>query len=409
MTMNHNVLKSKKLDNVLYDIRGPVLEEAERLEAAGIPIVKLNIGNPAPFGFKPKQNFFDAIISNLDAASGYCDSQGIFEARQAIITDKQQQGIKDLEPSDIFIGNGVSELIVMAMQALLNNGDEILVPSPDYPLWTAAITLSGGKAVHYTCEEQNNWEPNVQDIQSKISHRTKGIVIINPNNPTGAVYNEDTLDSIAKIAHQHGLAVFSDEIYSKILYENSTHIPMAKVVEAVSDRILCLTFDGLSKNFLAPGFRCGWLSLNGNKKNYRDYIAGLQMLANMRLCANVTAMLGIKAALADGNSIEEFTSQNGRLEVQKQTAYSLFNSIDGLSCSKPRGAFYLFPKIDMKKININNDEKFVLDFLKSKRILLVHGTAFNYPKPDHFRVVFLPNVEMLKKASTALEDFLKSY
>jgi len=400
-----NIKKSSKLANVLYDIRGPVLDEAKRLEEEGFQVLKLNTGNPAPFGlFAPDEIIHDMII-NLQTTQGYSDSKGLFNARKAIMQYCQQKQIKNVDIEDIFLGNGGSEVITMSMQALLDSGDEILVPSPDYPLWTAAVNLSGGTAVHYLCDEQANWYPDIDDIKSKITANTKGIVIINPNNPTGALYPKELLLQIIEVARKHKLIVFSDEIYDKILYDGAEHTATA----SLADDILFVTFNGLSKAYRIAGFRVGWMILSGNKKIAADYIEGLTMLASMRLCSNVPGQSIIQTALGGYQSIFDLTKPGGRLREQRDICYQLINEIDGLSCVKPSGAFYLFPKIDIKKFNITSDERFVLDLLKSEKILLVHGTGFNWGHPDHFRVVFLPRVGELRDALGKMKHFLQTY
>jgi alanine-synthesizing transaminase len=396
---------SSKLDDVCYDIRGPVLKEAKRLEEEGFHILKLNIGNPAPFGFNAPDEIIHDIIVNLHNAQGYCDSRGLFAARKAVMHDFQNKGVMDVGTEDIFIGNGVSELIMMTMQALLDNGDEVLIPAPDYPLWTAAVTLSGGKAVHYLCDETQDWNPDLADLAAKVTERTKAIVVINPNNPTGAVYDKPILEAIAEIAACHGLIVFADEIYDRILYDGAKHTPMA----AVSRDTLTVSFNGLSKAWRSAGFRSAWMVLSGNKKNAAGYIEGLEMLANMRLCANVPAQFGIQTALGGYQSINEFLLPGGRLKEQRDTAVSLVRKIPGMSVVNPKGALYCFPKLDTEKFNISDDEKFVMDLLRSEHILFVQGTGFNWNKPDHFRIVFLPSVEILTDALTRLGSFLATY
>jgi alanine-synthesizing transaminase len=401
----HNIKKSSKLDNVLYDIRGPVLDEAKRLEEEGFQVLKLNTGNPAPFGlFAPDEVIHD-MMRNLQTTQGYCDSKGLFSARKAIMQYCQQKQIKGVDVEDIIVGNGASEVIVMAMQALLDSGDEILIPSPDYPLWTASVNLSGGKAVHYLCDEQANWFPDIDDIKKKISKRTKGIVIINPNNPTGALYPKELLLQIIEIARAHNLIVFSDEIYDKILYDDNVHTSTA----SLADDLLFVTFNGLSKAYRVAGFRVGWMIISGNKKIAKDYVEGLVMLASMRLCSNVPGQSIIQTSLGGYQSIYDLTKAGGRLREQRDVCYKLINEIDGLSCTKPAGAFYLFPKIDIKKFNISSDERFILDLLKSEKILMVHGTGFNWQQPDHFRVVFLPRVDELKDAINKMGKFLSTY
>ncbi|MDR2480725.1 MAG: pyridoxal phosphate-dependent aminotransferase [Spirochaetaceae bacterium] len=397
--------KSAKLNNVCYDIRGPVLDQAKCLENDGFRILKLNIGNPAYFGFTAPDEIVHDIIVNLQDAQGYCDSAGLFSARKAIMQDFQNKGVTGVTIDDIWIGNGVSELIMMAMQALLNSGDEVLIPMPDYPLWTAAVTLAGGKAVHYICDEISGWNPDLNDIRSKINAHTKAVVIINPNNPTGAVYDKAILEGIARLAEEHELIVFADEIYDRIIYDDAVHIPMA----LISNNILTISFNGLSKAYRAAGFRSGWMVLSGNKKTAQGYCEGINMLANMRLCANVPAQFAIQTALGGYQSIKDFVLPGGRLREQRDTAIELLSQIPGIEVVKPKGALYCFPKIDVKRFNITNDEKFIMDFLKSEHILLVHGTGFNWHMPDHFRVVFLPEKETLCTAFTKLAQFLENY
>lgn len=397
--------KSSKLENVCYDIRGPVLDEAKRLENDGFRVLKLNIGNPATFGFTAPDEVLHDIIVNLQNAQGYCDSAGLFSARKAIMQDFQTKGIMDVTTDDIWTGNGVSELIMLSMQALLNSGDEVLTPMPDYPLWTAAITLSGGKAVHYLCDEQADWNPCVQDIKSKITPNTKAIVIINPNNPTGAVYDRAVLEEVAKIAREHELIVFADEIYDRITYDGALHTPMA----SIDNEILTVSFNGLSKAYRAAGFRSGWMVMSGNKSCAKNYREGITMLANMRLCANVPSQFAIQTALGGYQSIKDFVMPGGRLREQRDTAINLLREIPGIDVVTPKGALYCFPRIDIKRFNIKNDEQFVMDFLRSCHILLVHGTGFNWHAPDHFRVVFLPEKEMLRTAILRLGSFLESY
>ena len=397
--------KSAKLDTVCYDIRGPVLVEAKRLENEGFKVLKLNIGNPAAFGFTAPDEVIHDIIVNLHNAQGYCDSAGLFSARKSIMQDFQTKGVMDITTDDIWTGNGVSELIMIAVQALLNPGDEVLTPMPDYPLWTAAITLSGGTAVHYLCDERADWNPALDDIQSKITDRTKAIVVINPNNPTGSVYARETLEGIAKIAYEHDLIVFADEIYERIVYEGARHIPMA----SISSGILTVSFNGLSKAYRAAGFRSGWMALSGNKKAAAGYREGITLLTNMRMCANVPAQFAIQTALGGYQSINDYLLPGGRLLEQRDTAIDLLRSIPGIEVVTPKGALYCFPKIDVKRFNITNDEQFVMDFLKAEHILLVHGRGFNCKDNAHFRVVFLPEKETLHTALTRLASFLQSY
>ncbi|MBY6106544.1 pyridoxal phosphate-dependent aminotransferase [Ferrimonas balearica] len=399
------ILKSNKLNSVCYDIRGPVAREAKRLEEEGHRVFKLNIGNPAPFGFDAPEEIIRDVILNLPESQGYCDSKGLFSARKAVMQHYQPQGIMDVDVEDIYIGNGVSELIVMAMQGLLNNGDEILVPAPDYPLWTAAVHLGGGTAVHYRCDEQADWMPDLADIRAKITPQTRALVIINPNNPTGAVYSRAMLLELLQIAREHNLIVFSDEIYDKILYDGATHIPTA----SLADDLLIITFNGLSKAYRAAGFRAGWMMLSGDRSQARGYIEGLEMLASMRLCANVPVQHAIQTALGGYQSINELLLPTGRLCQQRDLVIERLNAIDGVSCYKPRGAMYAFPKLDVKKFNLIDDEKLVLDLLMQEKILLVQGTAFNWPEPDHLRVVFLPHLEDLDKAMDKFEQFLGRY
>lgn len=397
--------KSHKLDNVCYDIRGPIMDEAKRLEGEGYNIVKLNIGNPAPFGFNAPDEIIRDVIANLYNAQGYSDSKGIFAARKAIMQYCQEKNIRNVGIDDIYIGNGVSELIMIAMQGLLDNGDEILVPAPDYPLWTAAVNLAGGTPVHYICDEESDWYPDINDMKKKITPNTKGIVIINPNNPTGALYPEEILLQIVDIAREHELIIFSDEIYDKILYDDLTHTSIA----SLADDVLFVTFNGLSKSHRIAGFRAGWMVLSGDKSIAKGYIEGLNMLASMRLCSNVPAQYTIQTALGGYQSIKDLVAPGGRLREQRDYAYERLNSIPGLSCVKPKGAFYAFPKVDIKRFNISNDEQFILDLLREEKVLLVQGTGFNWPNPDHFRVVFLPALPDLKLAMDRIENFLANY
>jgi alanine-synthesizing transaminase len=400
-----NYKKSTKLDNVLYDIRGPALDAAKRMEEQGHRILKLNIGNPAPFGFDAPDEIIQDVILNLRQAQGYCDSKGIFPGRKAIMQNCQEKGISGVTVEDIYIGNGASELIVMAMQGLLNNGDEILVPAPDYPLWTAAVNLSGGTPVHYICDEQSGWCPDIEDMKRKITPNTKGIVVINPNNPTGALYTEEILRQIVELAAANELIIFADEIYDKILYDDNKHVSMA----TLSDEILFITLNGLSKSHRIAGFRAGWMIISGNKKIAQDYITGLTMLASMRLCSNVPAQFAIQTALGGYQSIKELTKPGGRLREQRDLTYRRLNEIPGISCTKPQGAFYVFPKIDIKRFNITSDEQFIMDLLLREKVLLVKGTGFNWPEPDHFRIVYLPELDILESALSGIERFLSGY
>ena len=396
---------SSKLNNVCYDIRGPVLKHAKRMEEEGQKILKLNIGNPAPFGFDAPDEILVDVIRNLPTSQGYCDSKGIYSARKAVVQHYQKRGLLDLDVEDVYIGNGVSELIVMAMQALLNHKDEILVPSPDYPLWTAAVSLSGGTPVHYTCDEQSDWYPDLDDIKKKITPNTRGIVLINPNNPTGAVYSRDFLIEVVEIARQHDLIIFADEIYDKILYDGAQHTSIAPLAEDV----VCVTFNGLSKSYRVCGFRAGWMIISGPRHRAKGYIEGLEMLSSMRLCANVPMQHAIQTALGGYQSINELILPGGRLLEQRNKAYDLLTQIPGVSCVKPKGALYLFPKLDQKKFNIQDDQKMAMDFLRQEKVLVVHGTGFNWKQPDHFRIVTLPHVDDLELAMGRLERFLHSY
>ncbi|MHB1301130.1 MAG: pyridoxal phosphate-dependent aminotransferase [Burkholderiales bacterium] len=399
------IQKSAKLSNVCYDIRGPVMAHARQMEEEGHRIIKLNIGNPAPFGFDAPEEIIQDVIRNLPNASGYSDSNGLFSARKAIMHYTQEKKIQNVRIEDIYIGNGVSELIVMAMQGLLNNGDEVLIPSPDYPLWTAAVTLAGGNPVHYICDEQSDWLPDCDDIRGKITPNTRAIVLINPNNPTGALYPVALLEEIVEIARTHQLILYSDEIYDKVLYDGHTHTSIASLAEDV----LCITFNGLSKNYRAAGYRAGWLVVSGEKHHARDYIEGLTMLASMRLCANVPAQYGIQTALGGYQSIDDLVAPSGRLCKQRDAAWELLTAIPGVSCVKPKAAMYLFPKLDPKMYPIADDQQFVLELLQKERVLVVQGTGFNWIEPDHFRVVFLPNVDDLNEAIGRIERFLDQY
>ncbi len=397
--------KSNKLEHVCYDIRGPVHKEALRLEEEGHKILKLNIGNPAPFGFEAPDEILVDVIRNLPTAQGYCDSKGLYSARKAIVQYYQSKGLLSIDVNDVYIGNGVSELITMAMQALLNDGDEILIPMPDYPLWTAAATLAGGKAVHYLCDEDNEWFPSIEDIKAKITPKTKAIVVINPNNPTGAVYSKALLLELAEVARQHNLIIFADEIYDKILYDGAVHHHIA----ALAPDLLTVTFNGLSKAYRVAGFRQGWMVLNGPKQQAKGYIEGLDMLASMRLCANTPMQHAIQTALGGYQSINEFILPGGRLLEQRNRAYDLLMQIPGITCVKPKGALYMFPKIDTEMYGITNDQKFIYDLLQQEKVLLVQGSGFNWHKPDHFRVVTLPYVSQLEEAIGRLARFLQHY
>lgn len=406
--MDHlrKILKSNKMENICYEIRGPLLKEAKRLEDEGYTIIKLNSGNPPAFGVNAPDEIIHDVVLNIRAAQAYGDSKGLFPARKAIMQQCQLRGIEGVEIEDIYVGNGVSEMIMMAMQGLLNNGDEMLVPSPDYPLWTAAVTLSGGTAVHYICDEGSDWVPDLKDMGSKITPRTRGIVIINPNNPTGAVYPREILVKILQMAEEHELMVFSDEIYDQILYDGAEHVPFASLAKD----IFCVTFNGLSKSHRIPGLRAGWMIASGKKALARDYLEdGLDTLSNMRMCGNVAGQLAIQTALGGYQSLQHLVSPGGRLYEQRNAAYESFCEIPGITCVKPMGALYLFPKIDVGRYNIHDDQKFLLDFLTEKKVLMVQGTGFNWPAPDHFRVVFLPTVEEIISVAQRMTDFLKEY
>ena len=399
------IKKSHKLDAVCYDIRGPVHREARRLEEEGHKILKLNIGNPAPFGFDAPEEIVQDLIHNVPVSQGYSDSRGLYSGRKAVMQYCQQKGITDVDIDDVYLGNGASELIVMSMQALINNGDEVLIPAPDYPLWTAAVCLSGGSAVHYMCDESSDWYPDINDIKSKINSNTRGIVIINPNNPTGAVYPVEILESIIELAREHELIIFSDEIYDKILYDEAKHVSTA----SLADDVLCLTYNGLSKAYRVAGFRAGWMVVSGDKAHATDYIEGIELLASMRLCSNVPGQHAIQTALGGYQSINELIVPGGRLYEQRNLAHEMLTSIPGISCVKPKGAMYLFAKMDQSKYHITDDEKMVLDLLTQEQILIVHGSAFNWPGTDHFRVVFLPHVDELTKAMDAITHFFSHY
>ena len=397
--------KSSKLDNVLYDVRGPVVEEANKMEERGTRVLKLNIGNPAPFDFRTPDEVIYDMASQLTECEGYSMSKGLFSARKAIMQYSQIKGIPDVSIDDIYTGNGVSELINLSMSALLDDGDEVLVPSPDYPLWTACVTLAGGKAVHYICDEQAEWYPDINDIKSKVNANTKAIVLINPNNPTGALYPREVLEEIAEVARQNQLIIFSDEIYDRLVMDDEEHVSIA----SLAPDLFCVTFSGLSKSHMIAGFRIGWMILSGNKAVAKDYIEGINMLSNMRLCSNVPAQSIVQTALWGHQSVKEYIVPGGRIYEQRDYIYKALNDIPGISAVKPKAAFYIFPKIDTKKFNITNDEQFALDLLRDKKILLIHGGGFNWGKPDHFRIVYLPRIEILRDAMEKMEDFLKYY
>lgn len=397
--------KSSKLDNVLYDVRGPVVDEAARMEEAGTNVLKLNIGNPAPFGFRTPDEVIYDMQHQLTECEGYSAAKGLFSARKAIMQYAQIKQIPNLSIEDIYTGNGVSELINISMSALLNDGDEVLVPTPDYPLWTACVTLAGGRAVHYICDEQAEWYPDIQDIRDKITDRTKAIVIINPNNPTGALYPREVLQQIVDITREHQLILFSDEIYDRLVMEEEEHISVA----SLAPDLFCVTYSGLSKSHMIAGFRIGWMILSGNKKMAKDYIEGLNMLSNMRLCSNVPAQSIVQTALGGYQSVNKYIVPGGRIYEQREYICRALNDIPGISAVKPKAAFYIFPKLDIKKFHISDDEKFALDLLREKKILIIHGGGFNWKQPDHFRVVYLPRIEVLKDAVENLGDFLSHY
>ena len=397
--------KANKLDHVLYDVRGPVVDEAARMEEEGKKILKLNIGNPAPFGFTAPEEVLLDIRHNIPDSQGYSDSRGIFAARKAVMQYAQIKKIPNVTMKDIYTGNGASELIQLSLNALLNNGDEVLIPSPDYPLWTACTNLAGGTAVHYICDEQSDWYPDLQDIESKITPNTKAIVIINPNNPTGALYPRELLERIVEIARRHELIIFSDEIYDRLVMDGLEHISIA----SLAPDLFCVTFSGLSKSHMVCGFRVGWMILSGNKDIARDYISGINMLSNMRLCSNVPGQSIIQTALWGYQSVNEYIVPGGRVYEQRECICELLNQIPGISVVKPKAAFYVFPKIDVKKFNIHDDQQFALDFLREKRVLIVPGSGFNWKQPDHFRIVYLPQKEILTDAAAKLTDFLSTY
>lgn len=397
--------KSSKLDNVLYDVRGPVVDEANRMEEEGIKVLKLNIGNPAAFGFSAPDEVIIDMRDSIAGSQGYSDSRGIFAARKAVMQYAQIKGIPNVTMKDVYTGNGASELIQLSLHALLNTGDEILIPSPDYPLWTACANLAGGKAVHYICDESSDWYPDLDDIRKKITDKTKAIVIINPNNPTGALYSQELLEEIVKIAREHELIIFSDEIYDRLVMDGYKHISIA----SLCPDLFCVTFSGLSKSHMVCGFRVGWMILSGNKKVAKDYIEGINMLSNMRLCSNVPGQSIIQTALGGYQSVNEYIVPGGRVYEQRNFIYDAINDIPGLSAVKPKAAFYIFPKIDTKMFNIKDDNQFALDFLKEKRVLIVPGSGFNWHEPDHFRIVYLPRLSILKESTEKLADFLSDY
>ncbi|MFE2109681.1 pyridoxal phosphate-dependent aminotransferase [Kitasatospora sp. NPDC059463] len=399
------VIQSSKLANVCYDIRGPVLDEAMRLEEQGHRILKLNTGNPALFGFDAPPEILQDILRNLSTAHGYGDSKGLLSARRAVVMHYEERGLDGLTVEDVFLGNGVSELIQLAMTALLDDGDEVLVPAPDYPLWTASVSLAGGTAVHYRCDEQSEWYPDLADIESKVTDRTRALVVINPNNPTGAVYPREVLEGLAGIARRHRLVIYADEIYDKILYDDAEHVPLA----SLAPDLFCVTFNGLSKSYRVAGFRSGWMVLSGERTHARSYVEGLNVLASMRLCANMPAQHAVAAALGGRQSIKDLVLPGGRLLESRDAAYRLLNEIPGVSCVKPKGALYAFPRLDPKVFKIKDDARMVLDLLRAERILLVQGTGFNWPEPDHFRLVTLPRAEEITDAVTRIGVFLGGY
>ena len=401
----HIFKKSSKLDNVLYDVRGPVVEEAARMEERGTHVLKLNIGNPAPFGFRTPDEVIYDMSQQLSDCEGYSPSQGLFSARKAIMQYSQIKKLPNVTISDIYTGNGVSELINLCMSALLDNGDEILIPSPDYPLWTACVNLAGGTAVHYICDEGSEWYPDIDDIRSKITDKTKAIVIINPNNPTGALYPKELLQQIVDIAREHQLIIFSDEIYDRLVMDGLEHISIA----SLAPDLFCVTFSGLSKSHMIAGYRIGWMILSGNKRIAKDYIEGLNMLANMRMCSNVPAQSVVQTALGGHQSVKDYIKPGGRVYEQRELVYQMLNEIPGVTAVKPKAAFYIFPKLNVKKFNIHSDEQFALDLLHDKHILISHGGAFNWQNPDHFRVVYLPRITMLKETVSEIGDFLSTY
>ena len=397
--------KSHKLDNVLYDVRGPVADEAARMEAAGTHILKLNIGNPAPFGFRTPDEVVYDMSQQLPDTEGYSPSKGLFSARKAIMQYAQLKNIPNVSIDDIYTGNGVSELINLSLSALLDNGDEVLVPSPDYPLWTACVNLAGGTAVHYVCDEDSEWYPDIDDMRSKITDKTKAIVIINPNNPTGALYPKEVLQQIVDLAREHQLMIFSDEIYDRLVMDGLEHISIA----SLAPDLFCVTFSGLSKSHMIAGWRVGWMVLSGSKRLAKDYIEGLNMLANMRMCSNVPAQSVVQTALGGHQSVKDYLVPGGRIYDQRELVYNMLNDIPGITAVKPKAAFYIFPKIDVKKFNIHSDEQFALDLLHDKHILISHGGAFNWQEPDHFRVVYLPRISMLKETIGEIGDFFSTY
>jgi alanine-synthesizing transaminase len=402
---SRDLVQSRKLRDVCYDIRGPVLDEAKRLEDEGRRIIKLNIGNPAPFGFDAPDEILVDVIRNLPTAQGYCDSRGLFSARTAVVQHYQERGIDIVDVDDVWLGNGVSELITMSLQAMLDNGDEVLIPAPDYPLWTASTSLAGGTPVHYRCDETNGWQPDLEDLRSKVTPRTKAIVVINPNNPTGAVYSAAVLEGIAELARTHGLVVMADEIYDKILYEDAVHVPFA----SIAPDLFTLTFNGLSKAYRVAGFRAGWLMVSGPKHHARSYLEGIAILANMRLCANVPAQHAVQVALGGRQSIRDLVLPGGRLLEQRDAAMKALHAIPGVTCVEPKGALYVFPRLDPQMYPIVDDQRFVLELLRREHVLVVQGSGFNWPTPDHLRIVTLPRADDLIDAIARIGEFLSTY
>lgn len=403
--MNKKISKSTKLENVLYDVRGPVVEEAKRMEEMGINVLKLNIGNPAPFGFRAPDEVIIDMKDQIPNTQGYSDSKGMVSARKAVMQYAQIKKIPNVTMNDVFTGNGASELIQLSLNALLDNGDEILIPAPDYPLWTACANLAGGKAVHYLCDEDNHWYPDIEDMESKINEHTKAIVIINPNNPTGALYPKSILMEVVKLARKYGLMIFSDEMYDRLVMDGEKHISIA----SLCPDLFCITFSGLSKSHMICGFRVGWMILSGNKEIAKDYIEGINMLSNMRLCSNVPGQSIIQTALGGYQSVNEYIVPGGRIYEQREYIWKALNEIDGVSAEKPIGGFYIFPKLDVEKFGIVDDRQFALDFLREKHVLIIPGSGFNWPEPNHFRIVFLPRIDVLEEAMAKLKDFLSTY
>ncbi|MDC0213697.1 pyridoxal phosphate-dependent aminotransferase [Gammaproteobacteria bacterium] len=404
-TQGSEIRKSNKLDDVLYDIRGPILKKANEIEASGREVIKLNIGNPAPFGFNAPDHILSEVANNIHHSQGYSDSKGLITAREAVVEYYTELGVMNVNAEDIYIGNGVSELVVLALQGLINNGDEVLIPSPDFPLWTAATSLCGGRPIHYLCDEQMSWQPSIEDIKKKITNNTKALVLINPNNPTGSVYSEATIKELIDIARVNNLVLFADEIYDKIIFDDHRYIPTA----SLADDLLIITFSGLSKSYRVAGFRTGWMMISGKKSRALDYIEGLEILSSMRLCSNVPTQHAIAVALRGKQDYRLLTEPTGRLYEQRELAYELVNNIEGITCVKPMGGLYLFPRLDCVRFNIQNDEQFVLDLLEAQQVLVVQGSGFNWASPDHFRLVFLPEVSLLREAIGRIATFLSDY